>query len=218
MVHSFTNMKFQYNDGGRMQAFTDSRGDDRRGDDRFLGNAGDCVTRALAIMTGRPYAELWDMVAALNVKEGKRKSANNGVRCSGSLFRSFMAQLGYTFVETTEEVPFNENGLRGVLRQNKKLKDVTIPMGRVMVLITRHAVAFVDGVMNDTHVSTVGNNTCYGYYIPTPDAKTATLFNVISATTRKVLNMAPLNAEAASTMQRLMWLNYRKQTLIEPYE
>ncbi len=55
-------MTFQFNDGGRSEA-------------GFKGTTGDCVTRAIAIATGKPYQEVYYALNALAVNEriGKRK-------------------------------------------------------------------------------------------------------------------------------------------------
>lgn len=42
-------MEFVYNDGGRSEA-------------GFKGTTGDCVCRAIAIATQRPYKEIYDLI------------------------------------------------------------------------------------------------------------------------------------------------------------
>ena len=62
-------MKFVYNDGGRANA-------------GFKGNAGDCATRAIAIVTGIPYLEVYNMIneAAKSERTGKRKRGISNAR------------------------------------------------------------------------------------------------------------------------------------------
>lgn len=57
--------KFFKNDGGRKDA-------------GYKGNTGDCVTRAIAIATGKPYKEIYDALNLLSENEriGKRKKRN----------------------------------------------------------------------------------------------------------------------------------------------
>lgn len=43
-------LQFQFDDGGRAQA-------------GYKGSTGDCVTRAIAIATGKPYSEVYDAIA-----------------------------------------------------------------------------------------------------------------------------------------------------------
>lgn len=44
------------------------------------GSAGDCVTRAAAILTGRPYDEMYRLVAQFNRDHERTRSARNGVK------------------------------------------------------------------------------------------------------------------------------------------
>ena len=63
-------MDFVYNDGGRAAA-------------GYKGQAGDCVVRAIAIATQKPYQEVYDAINALALAErarwGRRSSARSGV-------------------------------------------------------------------------------------------------------------------------------------------
>jgi hypothetical protein len=64
-------MKFIYDDGGRASA-------------GYRGDAGDCVTGAIAIATAtdKPYQEVYDALNALGTKErtGKRKRGTSSAR------------------------------------------------------------------------------------------------------------------------------------------
>jgi hypothetical protein len=62
-------MKFQFNDGGRKAA-------------GFKGKAGDCACRAVAIATGKPYAEVYAAINELGSHErtGKRKRSTSSAR------------------------------------------------------------------------------------------------------------------------------------------
>jgi hypothetical protein len=63
-------MDFVYNDGGRAAA-------------GYKGRAGDCVVRAIAIATQKPYQEIYDAINALALAErahrDRRSSARSGV-------------------------------------------------------------------------------------------------------------------------------------------
>ena len=55
-------MLFKHNDGGRVSA-------------GFKGSAGDCVTRAIAILTGKPYKEIYSELAEeIKCFAGNKKS------------------------------------------------------------------------------------------------------------------------------------------------
>ena len=63
-------MDFVYNDGGRAAA-------------GYKGRAGDCVVRAIAIATQKPYQDVYDGINVLALAErtrrGRRSSARSGV-------------------------------------------------------------------------------------------------------------------------------------------
>lgn len=81
---------WQYDDGGRAAA-------------GYKGEAGDCVVRTIAIATGRPYQDVYQLINEAAVRErpraGKqRSSARNGVR--KNTIRRVMTNLGWTWVPT----------------------------------------------------------------------------------------------------------------------
>ena len=63
-------MDFVYNDGGRAAA-------------GYKGRVGDCVVRAIAIATQKPYQDVYDAINVLALAErtrrGRRSSARSGV-------------------------------------------------------------------------------------------------------------------------------------------
>lgn len=73
----------------------------------------------------------------------------------------------------------------------------------------------IDGVMHDTiNFSPAGKASVRGYWMMKPAP--AAMFNVCSATTGLPLNRAPLNFGQAETMARLLMLNYKTITKINP--
>jgi hypothetical protein len=85
-------MEFVYNDGGRAAA-------------GFKGSTGDCVTRAIAIATGKPYAEVYDALNELAKLErkGKRKRGVSNARTGvyKGTKRKYLESLGWRWVPTT---------------------------------------------------------------------------------------------------------------------
>jgi hypothetical protein len=142
-------MNFQYNDGGRKGA-------------GFKGKAGDCVTRAIAIATDLPYAEVYQAVNddcrwPFNPNSGKRKRGKESARTGVSKIttRSFLAALGWHWTPTMKI----GSGCRVHLRADE------LPKGRLIVQVSRHIVAVVDGVIHDTYdCSRDGTRCVYGYY------------------------------------------------------
>lgn len=123
---------FQYDDGGREAA-------------GYRGVAGDCCCRSIAIATGLPYQQVYDALNELGKGErtGKRKrgksSARNGVYKDTA--RRVMESLGWQWVPTMQ------------IGQGCKvhLCAEELPAGRIVVQVSKHYTAMIDGVIHDTH-------------------------------------------------------------------
>ena len=140
-------MPFQYNDGGRSAA-------------GFKGEAGDCVTRAISIATGIPYLEVYDALNEQAQRErprkgkGKRSSARTGVR--RPTYERYLSSLGWTWVPTMQV----GSGCKVHLKADE------LPNGRLLVAVSRHMVAVINGVVHDTDDPSRGGTRCvYGYYL-----------------------------------------------------
>lgn len=114
---------FVHDDGGREAA-------------GFKGSAGDCVVRAVAIASGRPYAEVHARfrIGTGRVRHSKRRpSPENGIITAKPWFKKYMAELGFQWVASA------------------KLPDI----GRLVVKTKTHAFAVIDLVVHDTHAKRV---------------------------------------------------------------
>ena len=122
-------MKYIFNDGGRSAA-------------GFKGSAGDCVTRAVTIASGKPYAEVYAALARLAGKERKSKgaSARNGIHTQRKWFKDYMASIGFVWTPTM--------GIGTGCKVH--LHDGELPMGNLVVSVSKHYTAVIDGVVNDT--------------------------------------------------------------------
>jgi len=126
-------MKYIYDDGGRAAA-------------GYTGKCGDCVTRAIAIATEQPYEQVYKAMAGVNESfRGKsrsagKNSARNGVACHGTAFKRYMASIGWKFVATM--------GIGTGCKVH--LADGELPMGRLVVRVSKHLCAVIDGVIHDT--------------------------------------------------------------------
>ena len=120
-----------HNDGGREAA-------------GYKGHTGDCVTRAIAIATGKPYQEVYDALNELAVSErrGKRKrgksTSRNGVY--RATYQKYLESLGWTWTPTMKI----GQGCTVHLRADE------LPSGRLIVAVSRHLCAVIDGVIHDT--------------------------------------------------------------------
>jgi hypothetical protein len=138
-------MKFHFNDGGRIAA-------------GYKGSAGDCVVRSVAIATGLPYQEIYDLVNKLSARErtGKRKRGTSNARTGvhKSAIKWLMESLGWKWTPTMQI----GSGCTVHLRADE------LPSGRLVVSVSKHLTAVVDGVIHDTHdCSPRGTRCVYGY-------------------------------------------------------
>jgi hypothetical protein len=136
----------------------------------FKGEAGDCVTRAIAIVSGKPYREVYDALhAALDDyasthrdKTAKRIQRGGGRRgttprngVSRKVYERYLASLGWRWVPVMKI----GSGCTMHLRADE------LPPGRIIVRVSRHVCAVVNGVIHDTHdCSREGTRCVYGYY------------------------------------------------------
>ena len=144
-------MKFVEDDGGRAAA-------------GFKGLAGDCVTRSIAIATAQPYREVYDELNWLATKErprnGKgRSSARDGVH--RVTYHRYMLALGWFWVPTMQ--------IGSGCKVHLKKKE--LPNGRLVVRVSKHITAVIDGVIHDMHdPQREGTRCVYGVYM-SPEAK-----------------------------------------------
>jgi len=144
-------MKIVHNDGGRARA-------------GFKGSTGDCVARAIAIVTGREYGEVYMRLAQGNALQRRSKrpskgagkfSAAHGINTGRKWFKDYMHELGFTWTPTMAI----GSGCKVHLRKNE------LPAGRLVVAVSKHFTAVIDGVCHDTHDPTRGGFRCvYGYW------------------------------------------------------
>ena len=139
---------FVYNDGGRKAA-------------GYKGRAGDCVTRAIAIAAQLPYQQVYDRLAEGNAKQRKSKrtgkqsrSARNGIYTKRKWFKDYMLELGFIWVPTMQI----GSGCQVHLKADE------LPGGRIICSVSKHYVAVIDGVINDTYDCSRDEKRCvYGY-------------------------------------------------------
>lgn len=147
--------QFRLDDGGRAAA-------------GYRGATGDCVVRAIAIATGRPYQEIYDRVNAAAVCErtGSRKRGKSNARTGvyRTSIRRVMKELGWVWTPTMEI----GSGCMVHLRAEE------LPPGRLVVSVSKHLTAVIDGVIHDTHdCSRRGTRCVYGYWQAPAEAKRA---------------------------------------------
>jgi len=126
---------FTYNDGGRKAA-------------GYTGKAGDCVARSIAIASGYSYATIYEALAKgmgeqrVTKRTGKQpRSARDGIHTGRKWFKDFMVGIGFRWVPT----------MRIGSGTTVHLDAAELPMGRLVVAVSRHYTAMIDGVIHDTY-------------------------------------------------------------------
>lgn len=136
-------VSFVENDGGRLKA-------------GFKGSTGDCVTRAIAIATGKNYKEvyndLFDMMRnARGFKTGE--SPRNGVERKH--YEKYLKSLGWEWVPTMT--------IGSGCKVHVKASE--LEQGRLILRLSKHLTAFIDGDLHDTYdCSRDGTRCVYGYF------------------------------------------------------
>lgn len=146
---------FVENDGGRTDA-------------GYKGGTGDCVTRSIAIITGKPYKEVYDALNELSkdkkfwvlvqTKQGKVRQRNSDSRTGvhRKVYDYYLKSIGYKWIPTMKIGSGCQIHLRGD----------ELPEGRLIVSVSKHMTAVIDGVIHDTHdCSRQGTRCVYGYFI-----------------------------------------------------
>ena len=142
-------MRWTEDDGGRAEA-------------GFRGYAGDCAVRAAAIATGQPYRAAYDAINELAKDERprggkKRSSARTGV-WPKTLGR-YLETHGFRWAPTMGI----GTGCRVHLREGE------LPDGRLVVRLSGHYAAVIDGVLHDTYDGSRDGTRCvYGYWTDQP--------------------------------------------------
>jgi hypothetical protein len=146
---------FRFDDGGRRAS-------------GYRGKAGDCVVRSIAIATALPYQYIYDLVNRASVYErtGTRKRGKSNARTGvyKSTIKRVMNSLGWVWTPTMQI----GSGCTVHLRADE------LPPGRLVVSVSKHLTAVVDGVVHDTHdCSRRGTRCVYGYWQPPATSRSA---------------------------------------------
>ena len=145
---------FQFNDGGRQAA-------------GFKGGAGDCVVRAIAIAAELPYMQVYEDLRIANAAYAEQRNDKLARRLAekGSsprngnhrnVFHDYILGHGFKWVPT----------MKIGAGCQVHLVASELPEGRLIVKVSKHLSAVIEGVIQDTHNPSRGGSRCvYGYYI-----------------------------------------------------
>ena len=139
-------VQFVYDDGGRAAA-------------GFKSEAGDCAARAVAIATKMPYQDAYDLINrhSKNEKPSKRRRGKSSSRTGVHTvtFHKVMEELGWSWTPTMQI----GSGCKVHVREDE------LPPGHLILNLSKHYAAFLDGVLRDTfNGSRRGKRCVYGYW------------------------------------------------------
>lgn len=140
-----------YNDGGRAAA-------------GYRGVTGDCVCRAIAIATGKSYQEVYaGLISMRDTAFTKSRGANRQRIASSSprtgvnraIYDTYLKFYGWEWVPTMS--------IGGGCKVHLRAEE--LPKGPIIVRLSKHVAAVLDGVIQDTYDCSRGGTRCvYGYY------------------------------------------------------
>jgi len=139
-------MSYVFDDGGRAAA-------------GYKGTTGDCGTRALAIATGKPYQEVYDLVNEFCAKERahkRRKPSNARTGLHAFTMHKIAASLGGTWTAT----------MTIGSGTTVHVKATELPkVGCFVLRLSKHYAAYIDGELRDNHDSSRdGTRAVYGFW------------------------------------------------------
>jgi hypothetical protein len=136
--------KFQYNSGGSL---------------REAGR--DCVIRSISIVTGRNYHSVYTdlQTFAKTLNNSKRERGDHTNLTTGvhiRVWKRYLKQLGFKYVSTMKIGQGTKVHLRGD----------ELPKGKLIVSVSRHLTAVIDGVIHDTFDPSRNGKRCvFSYFI-----------------------------------------------------
>jgi hypothetical protein len=141
-----------WDDGGREEA-------------GYRGRAGDCVVRAVAIATRQPYREVYEVLFDAQRRlyyasraDGKKSSASPRSGVDPKVIRAYLAEYGWTWTPAmTIGSGCTHHPVVG------EIPDAP----RLILRLSRHLAAVIDGVLHDTYDPTRDGTRCvYGWWTP----------------------------------------------------
>lgn len=133
----------------------------------FKGGAGDCVVRSIAIATNLSYLQIYEDLRIANERYAQEwdNKLSRMLKQRGSsprdgnhrdVFHEYILSHGFTWVPTMKVGA----GCQVHLRPDE------LPTGTLIVKVSKHLTAVIDGVIYDTHNPSRGGKRCvYGYYL-----------------------------------------------------
>lgn len=141
-------LPYTYSDGGRSAA-------------GFRGEAGDCFVRAAAIASGLNYTDVYDLVTVEAAKERRSKKKRGRSSPRTGVYKSTAERVLLLLGFSKVSVMSVGTGCTTHMRRDE------IPdKGKIVVVLSKHYAAVVDGVVMDTYdPSRDGDRCVYSYWV-----------------------------------------------------
>lgn len=132
----------------------------------YKGMTDDCAVRAIAIVLGRPYQEVYDGInACAKTFRGKASKSNSRTGVHREVAHRYLESAGWEWVAVMKI----GSGCTMRLRAGELPNEA-----RMVVSLSKHLAAVVDGQVRDNHDCTRDGTRCvYGYWRPRAAAKAA---------------------------------------------
>ena len=136
-------MKHIYNDGGRAAA-------------GYKGSTGDCGVRAAAIATGKSYRQIYNRINQIAKSEKTKNKSNSRTGIYRKTFDQLMTEEGFRWISCMSI----GSGCTVHMRRDE------LPTGTLVVRLSKHYAAVVNGECHDTYDCTRNGTRCvYGYWM-----------------------------------------------------
>jgi hypothetical protein len=145
-INKPVNKTFVFNDGGAKEA-------------GFKGRADDCVCRSFAIVSGKSYNEVADLIKEFSKRERKSKRKRNKSTVRSGVYKATVKKVAEALDLVWTPTMSIGSGCTVHLRSDE------LPSGTIAVNCSLHVTAMIDGVIHDTHDPSRNGTRCvYGYW------------------------------------------------------
>ena len=129
----------------------------------YSGKTGDCVARAIAIATGTSYPEVARMIAmeAMYERPGAKRRKGRRSNLRTGVFKATIDRIMKNHFPDWKWTPtmFIGSGCKVHAKASE------LPKGRLILSLSLHLAAMIDGVIHDTGDPSRGGTRCvYGYW------------------------------------------------------
>ena len=140
------NKTFVFNDGGAKEAGFKSRADD-------------CVCRSFAIVSGKSYQEVANLIDEVAKKERKSKRKRNKSSSRSGVYKATLKKVAEALGLVWTSTMSIGSGCTVHLKADE------LPNGTIAINCSKHVTAMIDGVIHDTHDPSRNGTRCvYGYW------------------------------------------------------